>query len=309
MNLGRETGNLLTTPQTGIFALGTHAHSYLELSLDEGADPHAALTIAAGLSEPRTTMGGVNLVLGVRPELWAAVLPEHAPAGLTGFTEPVVGPDGFTMPATQRDIFLWTAGGSRDVVFDTVTAIIDAFAGVASVDDEVSGWTYHRDLDLTGFIDGTENPHLSEAPRHVLVPAGEPGAGGSVLLVQRWRHDAHAWNAVPVAEQERVIGRTKPDSVELDPRPETAHAARTDQDDFGKIFRRNVAYGSAQEHGTMFVGFCHRKAPLADMLDSMAGRGGIRDALTHYTTPLTGAYYFVPALDDLAVLAPPEDED
>ncbi len=299
----------LSVPQTGIFALGTHAHSYLELSLDAGADPRAALTIAAGLSEPRTTMGGVNLVVGFRPELWDSVVPHRSPDPVAGFNEPVVGPDGFTMPATQHDIFLWTAGGSRDVVFDTVTAIIDAFAGVATVADEVSGWTYHRDLDLTGFIDGTENPHLSEAPRHVLVPADRPGAAGSVLLVQKWRHDAASWNAVPVAEQEQVIGRTKPDSVELDPRPETAHAARTDQDDFGKIFRRNVAYGSAREHGTMFVGFCNRRAPLADMLDSMAGLGGTRDALTLYTTPLSGAYYFVPSLDDLAILAPPADDD
>lgn len=298
----------MTTPQTGIFALGTHAHSYLELFLNEGADPRAALAIAAGLSEPRTTMGGVNLVLGFRPELWNSVLPHHSPEGLAGFNEPVVGADGFTMPATQRDIFLWTAGGSRDVVFDTVTAIIDAFAGVATVADEVSGWTYHRDLDLTGFIDGTENPHLSEAPRRVLVPFDQPGGGGSVLLVQKWRHDAAKWNAVPVAEQEKVIGRTKADSVELDPKPETAHAARTDQDDFGKIFRRNTAFGSAREHGTMFVGFCNRRAPLADMLDSMAGLGGARDALTLYTTPLTGAYYFIPALDDLAILAPPADD-
>ena len=298
----------MTTPQTGIFALGTHAHSYLELFLDEGADPRAALSIAAGLSEPRTTMGGVNLVLGIRPELWDSVLPGHSPDGLTGFNAPVVGPDGFTMPATQHDIFLWTAGGSRDVVFDTVTAIIDAFAGVATVAGEVSGWTYHGDLDLTGFIDGSENPHLSEAPRRVLVPSGQPGGGGSVLLLQKWRHRAATWNAVPVPEQEKVIGRTKADSVELNPRPETAHVARTDQDDFGKIFRRNTAFGSAREHGTMFVGFCNRRQPLADMLDSMAGLGGTRDALTLYTTPLTGAYYFIPSLDDLAILAPPEDD-
>ncbi|MFN8197272.1 MAG: Dyp-type peroxidase [Nakamurella multipartita] len=300
----------MTTPQTGIFALGTHAHSYLELTLEPGADPRQAVAVVAGLSEPRTTMGGVNLVVGFRPELWESVLPGHAPAGLTGFTAPVTGPDGFTMPATQRDLFLWTAGGSRDVVFDTVTAVIEALAGLATVADEVSGWTYHRDRDLTGFIDGTENPHLSEAARRVLVPFGRPGGGGSVLLVQKWRHEAARWNALPVADQEQAIGRTKPDSVELTDRPETSHAARTDQDDFGKIFRRNTAFGDAREHGTMFVGFCNRRTPLADMLESMAGvRGGLRDELTRYTTPLTGAYYFVPALDDLAILAPPDAED
>ena len=44
------------------------------------------------------------------------------------------------------------------------------------------------------------------------------------------------------------------------------------------------------------------------MLDRMVGVDGPRDELTRYTTPVTGAYYFVPALDDLAAYAP-EDAD
>jgi len=36
------------------------------------------------------------------------------------------------------------------------------------------------------------------------------------------------------------------------------------------------------------------------MLESMAGLvNGSRDALTYYTRPLTGAYYFVPSTDTL----------
>jgi putative iron-dependent peroxidase len=33
----------------------------------------------------------------------------------------------------------------------------------------------------------------------------------------------------------------------------------------------------------------------------------VRDALTRYTTPLTGAYYFVPSLAALRRFATPED--
>jgi putative iron-dependent peroxidase len=37
------------------------------------------------------------------------------------------------------------------------------------------------------------------------------------------------------------------------------------------------------------------------MLESMAGlSGGARDALTRYTRPLTGAYYFVPSTERLS---------
>ena len=57
------------TPQAGIFALGTASHAYLEFDLHDGADPRELVGRLADLREPRTTIGGVNLVVGVRPEL------------------------------------------------------------------------------------------------------------------------------------------------------------------------------------------------------------------------------------------------
>ena len=66
-----------------------------------------------------------------------------------------------------------------------------------------------------------------------LIPEGEPGAGGSILLLQQWEHDIPSWEALSTEAQEAVIGRRKMDSVELDPRPEGSHVARTDQDAFG----------------------------------------------------------------------------
>lgn len=285
----------MAAPQPGIFALGTLAHAYVEVDLVDGAAAADLVRGVANLAEPRTTMGGVNLVSGFRPEIWTG----GAPEGLHGFTDPVVGPDGYTMPATQHDAVLWVAGGSYDVVFDAVIGMLAALEGVAALAHEVVGWTYHRDLDLTGFIDGTENHSVLVSPDEVLVPDGSPGAGGSVLLLQQWAHEARAWSALSTEQQEAVIGRTKADSVELDDRPEASHVARTDQDDFGRIFRRNTPYGSVSDHGTMFVGFAADQGPLSRMLDSMAGLGGVRDDLTRYSTALTGSYYFVPSIADL----------
>ncbi|HEV2477900.1 MAG TPA: Dyp-type peroxidase, partial [Candidatus Dormibacteraeota bacterium] len=253
-----------------------------------------------GLREPRTTMGGVNLVAGFRPELWLEVFPDDSPVGLEGFNRPVVGRDGFTMPATQHDAVLWISGSAYDVVFDVARSAIAALRDVAVVADETSSWPYHHDRDLTGFIDGTENPTLIEAPDIAVIEDGNPGAGGSVLLLQKWVHDAARWESEPVDKQARVIGRDKADSAELEDKPGDSHVAKTDQDEFGKIFRRNMPYGTVTDHGTMFVGFSSEQGRLARMLDSMAGVGdGVRDALTNYATPLTGAYYFVPSLRDL----------
>jgi putative iron-dependent peroxidase len=96
------------------------------------------------------------------------------------------------------------------------------------------------------------------------------------------------------------MGRTKLASVELDEKPSDSHVARTDQDEFGKIFRRNMPYGSTTDHGTMFVGFSADQKRLSRMLDSMAGLlTGKRDALTRFTQPVTGAYYFVPSVESL----------
>ncbi len=287
-------------PQAGIFALGTAAHAYLELDLDPGRSGRELVAELGSLREPRTTMGGINLVVGFRPELWAAAAPGDTPAGLAGFDDPVVGPDGFAMPATQHDAVLWLSGSAYDVVFDAARSAIADLRGLATVAEETSSWPYRHDLDLTGFIDGTENPTLAEAPELVLVPAGTAGGGGTVLLLQKWAHDSAAWESLPVDEQELVIGRRKPDSVELDPKPADSHVASTDQDTFGKIFRRNMPYGTVTDHGTMFVGFCREQGPLAAMLESMSGTTtGTRDALTRFTSPVTGAYYFVPSIPSL----------
>lgn len=288
----------MTPGQNGVFALGTSSHAYLEFDLLSGKQPADLVRALASVREPRTTVGGVNLVSGFRPELWRGLVPDGTPADLTGFDRDLIGADGFTMPATQHDAVLWLSGSAYDVVFGEARTAIAALAPVATLADEASGWPYLHFRDLTGFVDGTENPSLLDAPGVVQIPEGQPGAGGSVLLLQVWPHDVAAWEALTVAEQEAVIGRTKPDSIELDPRPATSHVARTDQDAFGEVFRRNMPFGTVSRHGTIFVGFCARQQPLQAMLESMAGvHDGVRDALTRYSRPTTGAYYFVPPID------------
>jgi putative iron-dependent peroxidase len=301
------------TPQPGIFALGTAAQSYLEFDLASGADPVALVHALANFDEPAATLGGANVVIGIRPSLWAAAAPADA-FGVRDFLAPVVGPDGFTMPATQHDAWVWVSGPTQDLVFDVAMSALNDVASVAHPVTEVNGWPYRRLRDLTGFIDGTENPPLVDAPGVVAVPDGEPGAGCSVVLVQQWTHDT-AWLALETRAQELVIGRTKTDSIELDETemPPDSHVARNVIEENGvelEIFRRNTPYGGVTDHGTMFVGFCARQRVLHLMLERMAGVGdGVRDALTRYTTPLTGAYYVVPSVDALQQWRDPEPAD
>ena len=288
------------TPQAGIFALGTSSHAYLEFDiLDAKKYKEFASTISA-IREPRTTTGGVNFVIGFRPELWRDIVPEDAPPGVVGFNDEIRGTEGFVMPSTQRDALVWLSGSAYDIVFDMARSVVHDLANLASLREGTSSWSYRHDRDLTGFIDGSENPTLLDAPTAALLPEGVPGAAGSVLLLQKWKHKVAEWEAVPVEQQERIMGRTKLDSIELDNKPADSHVARTDQDEFGNIFRRNMPYGNVEDHGTVCVGFSADQKRLSKMLDSMAGLvTGTRDALTRFTQPLTGSYYFVPSVESL----------
>ena len=153
------------------------------------------------------------------------------------------------MPATQHDAVLWLSGSAYDVVFDTARAAIAELVGLAAVAEETSSWPYRHNLDLTGLIDGTENTTVVEAGDVVLVPDGKAGSGGTVLLLQKWTHDATAWESLATSAQEKVIGRRKADSVELDDKPANSDVASTDQDRFGKIFRRNMPTGRSPPTG------------------------------------------------------------
>ena len=220
-----------------------------------GPNPRISSASSRGLSLPGADVGSANLVCGFRPELWAAANPAKAPRHTVGFIQPIVGDDGYTMPATQHDMVMWAAAETTSIVFDAAWSLTAALPRVATLAEETFSWRHHDDLDLTGFVNGTRNPPPGLAAETILIPDMDPGAAGTVMLLQKWEHDAQAWARLPTAEQEKVIGRTKLDSIELDEPAQASHIVRTDQDRHGWVFRRDSAYGNVTSHGTTFVGF------------------------------------------------------
>ena len=143
-----------------------------------------------------------------------------------------------------------------------------------------------------------------------LVPDDQPGRGGAFALTMRWVHNLEAFGRLSIQDQERVIGRTKLDSVELDDKakPATAHIARVTIEENGEelqLYRRSVPYGTVDEHGLFFVAFSADPSRFDKMLARMFGTGGDprRDHLTDFTRPVSGAYYFAPSLEALGEIA------
>ena len=118
----------MATPQHGIFALGAVCHDYLEFDLAPHADFEAMVRAVAELEAIVSTTRGTNLVAGFAPGRWAALAPGDTPPGAAPF-ESVTGPDGFTMPSTQRDLWLWIASGERSNVFDMGAARPEGLPG------------------------------------------------------------------------------------------------------------------------------------------------------------------------------------
>ena len=298
----------MASPQTGIFVEASTQHHFLEYSV--GPDDNKEVlrrSVAEALFGARDGASGTrtNLVIAFGPALWNVLSPGDAPDGLRPF-EPVRGAGGYGIPSTQRDILIWVHGTKLDDNLDRALEVHRHLVSVARLKLDERGFTYHDSRDLTGFIDGTANPKGEAARAAALVPENEPGTGGAFVLSQRWVHDLESFHALPVAEQERVIGRTKPDSVELEGEamPADSHVSRTDVTQDGvalKIYRRSAPFGTVGEHGLYFLAFSCDPARFDVLLARMFGASGdgVHDRLTEFSRPVTSSYWFAPSEESL----------
>jgi putative iron-dependent peroxidase len=298
-------------PQPGIFAQGTTAHYFLEFDFLPAHAPEAVLECVSRLRQPAVSAGAVNVVVAFGPALWRSIAPDHVPESLHEFTE-ISGPGGRRAPATQHDLWLWISGSSTDVVFEHARAAARTLRGLAELRSEQPCFVNRDSRDLTGFIDGTANPPPELAPQVALVAEGRPGEGGSHVLAQKWVHDLDRFDELSVPDQQRVFGRTKADSTELEgsEKPADSHIARVDIRDASgadvPIFRRSVPFGTVSESGLYFVAFSADPLRYDRMLARMFGTDsdGLADRLTGFTRPVGGGYYFAPSLTALAGLSP-----
>ena len=291
----------MSTPQPAIFTTGTAFHWFLHYRLDQRTDPDAVRAPIGALRQQAAEVG-VHCVVGFGAGLAPALLGDDAPGGLVPF-ETVEGEHARAI-GTQEAVFYWLHSDRHDLDFEVALASRRGLDGLATLARETPSWVYRDSQDLTGFIDGTANPEPDEAPAVALIPDGEPGAGGSYVLAQRWIHDLDAFHGLPLEEQEAIIGRTKDESFAIPDRPPTAHITRAElvvDGEEQEIYRRSVAYGTVEEAGLYFLAFSHDVTIFQRMLARMYGTSGdgIHDRLTEFTTPASGAFYFAPPLEAL----------
>lgn len=279
--------------QTGILHEGSAHHIFLEFTVS-GAPrflPGRALAVSPAVGGEQVIAFGAGLLgslTGVAP-----------PPGAAGFTA-VAGGGGHVAPATQRDLFIWLHGERRDELFMRALEWRAALQGAAELAAEEHGFLFRDSRDLTGFVDGSANPK-EDARRTVAIISEGDHAGGSFVMAQRWMHDLASFNALPVVDQERVIGRTKADSIELtgDAMPADSHVSRTDIKRGGeavKIYRRSSPVGGVRDPGLYFLAFSADLNRFRWLLESMYGATdpSHRDRLLGYSKPISGSFFYAP---------------
>ena len=297
----------MTTPQPGIFQEGTQFHWFLHFRVRPDVAPAAvcdavrAVQAVADAGAPPET---VTLVVGFGRSMLERLAPNEVPPGLHDFTE-VTGTSGQTAVATQEDVFFWAHSNRHDRNYEVARDARRAFAPIGELARETPSFVYLDSRDLTGFIDGTENPPADEARTLAVLAEGQTGEGGSFVLTQRWVHDLDLFHSWSIEDQEAVFGRSKADSTEMEVKPPTAHLSRIVMEDENgdevEIYRRSVPYGTALEAGLYFLAFTDDLTKIDRMLARMYGASGdgIHDRVVDFTHTVSGAYYFAPSAEAL----------
>jgi putative iron-dependent peroxidase len=306
-----------TIPQPVVAPL-TRAAMFLVVTVNAGPACDAAVRALcgdlAGLLRAigfRDLDGRLSCIMAFGSDAWDRLFGAPRPQELHPFRE-IRGQHHAV--ATPGDILFHIRATRMDLCFELAAQIMSRLGGSVSTADEVHGFQYFDDRDLLGFVDGTENPVDQAAVDATLIGEEDAAfAGGSYVIVQKYLHDLAAWNAVPVEQQEKIVGRTKLSDIELDDatKPTYAHNALTIIEENGvelKIVRANMPFGEVGkgEFGTYFIGYSRTPQRIEQMLENMfVGKPpGNYDRLLDFSRAVTGTLFFVPSATFLEDVTP-----
>ena len=285
--------------QPGILAPVPRLGRYLFFTL--AAEPHPLGDV---LSRFALLVDGVAIVAGLGLACVSA-----AGATVPGLREfPNLGAAKVAIPASPAALWCWLRGEDMGDLVHLTRQIEHVLAPALLLGSVVDGFRYGRGpnghgRDLTGYEDGTENPHDEAAVLAALVQNDHAGlAGGSFVAVQQWVHDWAAFDALSASAQDDMVGRRRSDNEELEDASESAHVKRTAQESFTPeafVLRRSMPWAQGSRSGLLFVAFGLSFEAFEAQLRRMAGLDdGVVDAMFQMSKPVTGAYFWCPPLHD-----------
>jgi putative iron-dependent peroxidase len=297
--------------QLGVCAEGNLHSVYLMFNANDGVEASLRSSLASVAQylydlTDQYADSAFNGFVAVGANYWDSLFADGRPAQLKPF--PAMHEGNRDAPAIEYDLFVHLRCDRLDILHLVANEVNQMLEDLVELIEEERGFRFMDNRDLTGFVDGTENPKGRQRQDVALVGDEDPEfRGGSYVHVQKYAHNLSKWHRLPVKKQEDIIGRTKVDNIEYASadKPLTSHIKRVNlKDENGKsmeILRQSMPFGSVKEQGLMFISVCRTPGHFEKMLASMVhGDGeGNHDHLMHFTKAVSGSSFFAPSLDFL----------
>ena len=279
----------MTLYQPGILAPVPQHARYLEFGLYIDLDFAGVLQSLASWHVDETS------VIGFGPAVLSLL--GHPLETLRSFPE--MSAKGVAVPSTQADLWCWFRGDDRGELVHQARKIRKIVEPAFQCDSVIDGFMYDIDRDLSGYVDGTENPEGDKAVEAAIANGLGPELdGSSFVAVQHWVHDLDGLKSHSEAEQDDMIGRRLFDNDEFEGSPPTAHTRRSSPGNFDPkayIVRRSMPWADATGEGLQFVAFGKTFDAFEAIHRRMIGEvDGIVDGLFNFTKPVTGSYFWCP---------------
>ena len=299
----------MTTPfQTGIIAEASSDALFITLNLDRSEINNIKTTLASTPAiiydiQQEFPDSDLHASIGLSHRVWHH-FDSKKPNHLANF--PSIKGKEVEITPTDVDLVFHIRSSRHDATYQLGKKLYSAFGSNVSLVDEVKCFKYKDNRDLTGFVDGTENPEGEQRKKVALVGNEDPDfTDGTYLNLMRFVHNLDKWEKEDLKTQEDIYGRTKKDNEEYTAAEKSVHAhtKRTAlKDDNGnamEILRHSMPFASLTEQGLMFASYSKSPEPFNRMLESMikGDEDGNTDHLMRYTTAKTGQAFFVPAID------------
>jgi putative iron-dependent peroxidase len=277
--------------QSGILKpLPQHAR-FLNFSLHTPDQARAVLTQLAQQCDGEQCVVGLGAAL--LRQLGASVPGLHEFSGIAGSL--------VHFPHSHVELWCWLRGAEQGELFHRSQALIALLQPAFALHSVVEGYKYREGRDLTGYVDGTENPQDQAAVEAAIVQGQGAGLdGGSYVAVQQWLHHFDRFRAFSSTEQDNIIGRRLSDNEELEDAPPTAHVKRTAQEEFDPpafVLRRSMPWSEATRAGFEFVAFGRSLQAFEAQLRRMSGaEDGQVDGLFKFSEVLSTHYFWCPPM-------------
>lgn len=284
--------------QPGILESLTPHSRYLTFHLNANA---TAQDVTEALRQLAQIPLGSDLVVGI-----GQVTVQKLGQSIVGLREPsTFGSGGVAIPANPAALWCWLRGDDPGELLHRGRKICAQIAAAFETVQELDAFIYDGGRDLTGYIDGTENPS-GDAAVAAAIDERSPVAGSSFVAVQRWVHDLDHFQSLEQGERDHIIGRRQSDNEELHDAPAWAHVKRTAQESFSPeafVLRRSMPFVDGQAAGLNFVAFGSSFDAFEAQLKRMVGlEDGVHDGLFRFTRPTATSYFWCPPVQPSGAL-------